>query len=304
MYSMPDLQKIFSGWTVPVRFDEPLAPLTSFRIGGPADGFASPRSLEELIPILEKAHAEGIAVFILGAGANILVSDKGFRGLVVSLSRFCDFSIEKTAVFAGAGLPISLLAEKSAQAGLAGLERFYLMPGSVGGSVWMNARCYETSVSDRLTAVKVLDENLQLSEKIVRKDQFDYKISPFQRSGEIILEARFSLEPADLQALKAMMEEIARDRLEKGHFSAPSAGSVYKNNRLFGMPTGKLIDSLGLKGSRSGGAEISPLHANIIINRDGATAGDVKKLMSFIEEQVCAKYGFALEREILFVGEE
>src|SRR3972149_7546232 len=138
----------------------------------------------------------------------------------------------------------SLVAEKTARAGWKGWELFYSMPGSIGGSVWMNARCYETSVADILSAVMVLDTDLRPAPRTVRKGDFGYKISPFQTNGEVITEAVFTLEKADPFSLQVVMEEVRHDREAKGHFAAPSAGSGFKNNRDFGIPTGKLIDSL------------------------------------------------------------
>jgi UDP-N-acetylmuramate dehydrogenase len=301
---MNDLKKILAPFRPILRFREPLARHTSFRIGGPADAFARPRMTAELTALLEHARASGLPVFIIGAGANILVADKGIRRLVVSLERIRGFEINGTTVKAGAGLPASVLAEKTARAGLKGLERFFRMPGSVGGSVWMNARCYETSFCDALVSVTVLDRDLRPIESAIDRSAFDYKKTPFQTDGSVILSASFRLTRADPRALFPVMREIERDRRAKGHFSAPSAGSVFKNNRAFGEPTGRLLDAVGLRGRRSGGAQFSPLHANIIVNRGRATAADVKALIALAEHSVKEKYGFTLEREVICVGEE
>jgi UDP-N-acetylmuramate dehydrogenase len=301
---MADLKNAFAAFKPILRFDEPLSRHTSFRIGGPADAFARPRSVAELVALLRAARAAGLPVFVIGAGANILVADRGVRGLVVSLDRLRSCAFAGEAVRTGAGLPVSALARLTARAGLRGLERFYAMPGSVGGSVWMNARCYETSFADRLAAVTVLDEALNVAVSNVRQADFDYKKSPFQGSGRVILEAEFVLERADPRALKTVMREVERDRRAKGHFLAPSAGSVFKNNRLFGQPSGKILDGLGLRGRRVGGAQVSPLHANIILNRRRATAEDVKRLVDLMREEVRRAHGLELEREIIYVGEE
>jgi UDP-N-acetylmuramate dehydrogenase len=287
-----------------IRSREPLSRHTSFRIGGPADAFARPRSVEELVSLLTAARESSVPVFIIGAGANILVSDKGFRGLIVSLARFCTFTIAGTRVEMGAGLPAARAAKKTARAGLQGLERFHAMPGSVGGAVWMNARCYESSFSDCLTAVTVLDQALHVRSLAVDRRVFDYKKSPFQTDGSVILSAVFSLTPAQPRALAAAMREIERDRRAKGHFSHPSAGSVFKNNRDFGEPTGKLLDALDFRGKAVGGAQVSVRHANIIINRRRATAADVKALVARAEQAIKQKYGYTLEREIIYIGDD
>jgi UDP-N-acetylmuramate dehydrogenase len=301
---MKDLKKILAPFRPILRFREPLARHTSFRIGGPADAFARPRMTAELTALLEHARVSGLPVFVIGAGANILAADKGIRGLVVSLERFRDCEITGTTVKAGAGVPASLLAARTARAGLQGLERFFRMPGSVGGSVWMNARCYESSFADRLVSVTVLDRDVRLREIAIDASAFGYKKSPFQTDGGVILSASFNLSREKYNTLLPVMREIERDRRAKGHFNAPSAGSVFKNNRAFGEPTGRLLDALGLRGRRSGGAQFSPLHANIIVNRRRATATDVKALIALAEHSVKKKYGFTLERELICVGEE
>jgi UDP-N-acetylmuramate dehydrogenase len=301
---MADLKKLFGAFTPILRFREPLARHTSFHIGGPADALARPRTVDELTALISTARAAGVPVFIIGAGANILVSDKGVRGLVVSLERLRASAIDGTRVTAGAGLAASALAARTARAGLKGLERFFAMPGSVGGAVWMNARCYESSFADALLAVTTLDRGGNVMRTEINKADFDYKKSPFQTDGRIILNAEFELVTADRRTLRPIMQEVERDRKAKGHFLAPSAGSVFKNNRAFGQPTGRLIDSLGLRGTRIGGAQISPLHANIILNRKRASAREVKALIDLVMEEIRLKFGFELEREILYVGEE
>ena len=205
-------------------------------------------------------------------------------------------------VAAQAGLEISKAAEWSAGQGLAGLHNFYSMPGSIGGSVWMNARCYGVSVSDLLSEVTLLTPENKITKKQIELSRFDYKKTPFQTTEEIILDARFKLTEADPGELKDSMNEKKNDRTAKGHFDFPSAGSVFKNNREFGSPTGKIIDSLGLRGHQIGGACISPKHANIIINTGDVTAQDVLNLIDFIKEKVYKEFSFALEEEVRFTG--
>jgi len=286
------------------RLAEPMSRHTWFAIGGPADLYVSPRDAEELRGVYALAFAEGLPCFLLGAGANILVSDRGVRGLVIDLGRLGGIGIEGDRLTAGAGVAMSDLADTASAAGLAGLESFHAMPGHVGGSVWMNARCYERSVSDCLESVDLLTPRLEV--EIVRRSDgfYDYKRSPFQARDGVILRATFRLRPgADPAGLEARMREIRADRERKGHFLYPCAGSMFKNNRSFGMPSGRLIDRLGFRGRRIGGAMVSELHANIIVNAGGATATEVDSLAREIERRVKEEHGFDLEREVLLVGD-
>ena len=290
-----------------IRENEPLRLHTTFKVGGPADLFIRPRTAEEFVAVLKAAREETLPFFILGGGANLLVSDRGIRGVTVDTSRLAELRVEAGTLFAGAGLPVSAASEKAAEESLAGLEFIYAMPGSVGGALWMNARCYDFSVSDVLASVRYLDENLE--ERLLRREDplfqtgFAYKVSPFQPRAWTILEAGFRLRPGAKAELWERMNEIKRDRTEKGHFLAPSAGSVFKNNRAFGAPSGAIIDRLGLRGFTLGGAQVSPRHANIIYNTGNATAADIKNLVEHVRGRVLQATGFSLEPEILFVGD-
>ncbi|MBN1523313.1 MAG: UDP-N-acetylmuramate dehydrogenase [Spirochaetales bacterium] len=300
---MQHLISVCSDSSVSFYPDFPLAEHTSFKIGGPADIFVVPKSRDQLQIVLHTCRTNHIPVFILGGGANIIVSDKGIRGCVISMSEFSGLSIHESIVTAGAGLTMSFAAEQSAAAALQGLEMFYSMPGSVGGSVWMNARCYGISISDTLHSVTTIDTRGEITTSPINPVQFDYKKTPFQKSREIIIEACFSLSPGNTEILKKLMAEKHQDRKKKGHFDYPSAGSIFKNNRAFNEPTGKIIDSLGLRGYAIGGAQISPKHANIIINTGKATADDVLSLIAFVKAKVKKTCGFCLEEEVIPVGE-
>ncbi len=293
-----------------VRFDEPMSHHTSFRVGGPADVYAAPTSVEDLVTILAEARRAGLPVFAIGGGANILVSDRGIRGVVIDLQRFDTLNEApgKSAagsrrVRAGAGLAMSDVAAWCADHGLGGLDFLYAMPGSVGGSIWMNARCYGTSISDVLTSVEYVGEDGEIHTYTVRQEDFDYKRSPFQRAPWVIIGGLFALTPEDPEAIWERMKGHQHDRTGKGHFSAPSAGSVFKNNRAFGSPTGKIIDELGLRGYQIGGARVSDHHANIIVNTGHATATDIRRLIEYVEQEVARRTGLRLEREVLYAGE-
>ncbi len=290
-----------------IAAEEPMSRHTTFEVGGPADIYAEPADFREAAHLLREASRMGLPVFVLGGGANILVSDRGIRGLVMSTVRMAEVRAEGEVLTAGAGAPVSAVAEAAAEAGLGGLDFIYAMPGSVGGALWMNARCYDSSIADVLESVRYLDGALEPRRAGAEDPDFmagfDYKKSPFQRGDMVILEASFRLRRTDPETLWKRMREIREDRTAKGHFLAPSAGSVFKNNRDFGAPSGVIIDRLGLRGLSVGPARVSPLHANIILNTGGATARDIRSLIHAVQDRVFAARGFRLEPETLFVGD-
>jgi UDP-N-acetylmuramate dehydrogenase len=301
--------------------DEPMSRHTSFRIGGAADALVRPNTVEELRRLYVALRAGNIPCFVLGAGANILVSDKGIRGVVLDLGDLrglerLDAGEENSLLRAWAGTPMSEVSEFAAGLELSGLEFIYCMPGSVGGSVWMNARCYERALCEVLRRVEYLEPDGRQASLSVDEAQgarvsgsageaggWGYKRSPFQGRPWVILNAIFALRRGDRRSMQAEMRRIREDREGKGHFLYPCAGSVFKNDRRFGAPSGQIIDSLGLKGRSIGGARISDLHGNIIVNTGGATAQEVLALVRLVERQVEEAYGYRLEREILLVGD-
>lgn len=286
-----------------LRLDEPMSLHTSFHIGGPADLYALPSDREDLAKLLAAADSEGLPVFILGGGANILVSDRGIRGLVIDMGEFSEIQVKDPWIIGGCGAPVSAIAQRASAASLSGMEFIYRMPGSLGGALWMNARCYGRSIGDANGWVEYLDPQLNESRLELPSDSFGYKESPFQKNGAILLRAGFRLIHDDAETIGRRMKEVEEDRRAKGHFEYPSAGSVFKNNRSFGQPTGAILDRLGLRGTRHGGAQIAPFHANIIINTGGATAEDVASLVSYARETAYKQDGIELEPEIRFIGE-
>ncbi len=287
----------------PLRFDEPLAGHTSFRIGGPADVYALPQTPAEIGELLSFCAGHRVPFFLLGGGTNILVSDLGIRGVVIDLSALCEIRAEDGELSAECGSSMEKACAFALSRGLRGLEFASGLPGSVGGAVWMNARCYEKSMSDVLIRTEVLEADGIVRAVPTVPSEWGYKRSPFQGRGGVILRASFRLEPGDPDVIRREMQRRLADRTAKGHFLHPSAGSVFKNNREFGAPTGRLIDSLGLKGRRIGNAAIAPFHGNFIVNLGNATANDVLSLMRVVEEEVRGRLGFELEREIILVGD-
>lgn len=292
---------------------------TTFKIGGPADAFASPDDPESAVALLVSARAEGIPLFILGGGANILVGDKGIRGIVLDSSRLNSVREETlgrgqtpaSLLVAGAGLSMDKLCREALGRSLGGLEDFYGMPGSVGGAVFMNARCYEREMSQVLSYVLSVDASGALARRDLGSvGDWSYKRSPYQAggsaAGELILEAGFRLIKADGDAkarIESVMRERRADREAKGHYRLPSAGSVFKNDRSLGAPTGKLLDGLGLRGKRIGDALVSAWHANIFVNAGNATAADMRSLIEFAQREAREKLGIKIESEVLMVGE-
>ena len=285
-----------------VRFNEPMDEHTSIRIGGPADAFVIPVDVAEMVAVAGACIENSVPFFTLGDGSNILVSDRGISGVVMHVSQLNSIQICGETVSAACGAPVDRVVVRAREHGLTGLESFHTMPGSIGGAVYMNARCYGKSMSEVLKNVAYLDENLRRRTYVANLRDFGYKVSPFQRIRSVIVRADFRLSRGVAAHMDAKMCEVKADRERKGHFAWPSAGSAFKNDRSFGMPTGKVVDSLGLKGYRVGGAKISDLHGNIVVNAGGATAEDVDRLLRFVERAVSEAYGFTLQREIISVG--
>jgi len=303
---------------VRVLYNEPMKDHTTFKVGGPADRLLRPEGegfASFCVNILNHCRAEGIPIFVLGGGANIVVSDKGIRGIVLDMGAWKDkntpvINTEKDEISFKSGTGIDEAVDTACAAGLHGLEFLAGMPGTVGGAVWMNARCYGGEIADVLSRVEIISRD-QVTEsgyaikRVEIKDGagFAYKQSPFQRMDCVILNASFKLEKGDKEKMLIKTAEYRKDREKKGHYLFPCAGSAFKNNRDFGKPTGQIIDELGLKSRQIGGAQIAPFHGNIIINAGKASASDIRALMDETAVKVKEKTGFILEPEILFIGE-
>lgn len=299
-----------------IALDEPMAQHTSFHIGGPADALVAPESEGALVRLVAAAREEGISLFFLGAGANLLVGDGGIRGIVVDLRQLASARIEAPAsqprgegfqLVAGAGSRLSGLCERALAWGLSGLENFYAMPGSLGGSLFMNARCYEVEMADLVMSVTILDPRGEVRDLPLRREDWSYKRSPFQsgesEGGALILAARLAVKKAGDREIGATMRMRLADREAKGHFRLPSAGSVFKNDRTLGKPSGAILDGLGMRGTRIGDALVSPWHANIFVNAGRATASDMLSLIDLAKDRVFKELGVDLEPEVRLVGE-
>lgn len=286
-----------------VRCDEPMSHHTSFHIGGPADVFLTPRSYEELRLCLRVVKEQALPCFLLGGGTNVLVSDRGIRGVVICTGRLAAMAVSGSTLSAQAGAEVADVCRTAAEHGLSGIEFIHGMPGTIGGAVWMNARCYGGSLADVLVEAEIIDENLDLKTMACDGSQFGYKRSPFQTMSGCIWRVTLQLRPGEQDEIYRLMQKNHTDRVEKGHFRAPSAGSLFKNNRDFGAPTGQIIDELGLRGAEAGGAAIAPYHGNIFINKSNATAMDVLSLIRLAVETAARERNIRLEPEVRLVGD-
>ena len=299
---------------IEVCYHKPMAELSTFRAGGPADCWLRPRG--DGFPafagaLIARARAESAPVFILGGGANILAADSGIRGIVLDTGGWTGEERQSQERQEGilrlrAGTSLDGAAEIAANAGLSGLEFLAGMPGSVGGAVWMNARCYGRETADVLVETEVIDfsgSDPRYARLPAVKTEFGYKKSPFQGRDALILSAAFRLTTGRAPDIRAEMDAHRADREAKGHYRYPSAGSVFKNNPAFGKPTGQIIDELGLCGLQKGGARVAPWHGNIIVNAGGASASDIRALVEEVASRVKTAANFTLEPEILFVGD-
>ena len=287
------------------RFNEPLSEHTTFKIGGNADYFMLPQTVKELASIILWAKDNNIPFFIIGGGSNLVISDDGFRGAVICTEKLNSFYIEEKScikkLVCGGGCSMKDTVAFCESNGLSGLETFSGLPGTVGGACFMNARCYNKSISDVLVSAEYFDTQTGKTGtyKMNSKD-WDYKKSPFQNSDKIIVQAAFCVKDGNKDEIKKLDEYYVHDREQKGHFRYPSAGSVFKNNRDFGEPSGKIIQDTGLLGYTIGCAKVSDWHGNFIINYNNATASDVKKIVQHVTDVVYEKRHFKLEPEIIF----
>lgn len=281
------------------RLDAPLAPLTTFRIGGTAAVLCRPADEAQTVQLMALIREAGARFYCLGRGSNTLFADEGFAGVVIDFSALDGIEVCGERITAGAGVHLAALCKTAQAAGLTGLEFAYGIPGAVGGAIYMNAGAYGGEMKDvvcSVTAITPAGEVVQLS---AAECDFAYRHSVFEEKGGVVLSASFVLRKDDPEAITARMTELALRRKEKQPLEWPSAGSTFK--RPQGAFAAALIDECGLKGMTVGGAQISEKHAGFVINIGGATCADVIALTDQVAAIVLEKTGFALEREIRVV---
>jgi UDP-N-acetylmuramate dehydrogenase len=291
-----------SSFTGDIFLKEPMNNRCTFKTGGPAEVLVIPKNLEDILLIRKICRENKLPLFILGGGANILVSDKGIPGVTLSMEKITHIERQDNSLICEAGLSVNSLVKKSLEEELTGLEFLNRLPGSVGGALYMNARCYGSEIADVLAWAEILTPEDKILTVPFKRGDWEYKSSPFQKENLIILRAAFNLCQGKGQEINEKMDEISKSRLEKGHFKAPSAGSTFKNNRLHGKPAGRLIDECGLKGLVKGKASVSSWHGNIIINTGHATSHDISDLIIEVQNKVLENTGFELEPEVIRVG--
>lgn len=279
---------------------EPMAKHTSFHIGGPARLFCTPSGAQQLAQAIRLCRAYGVRYYVVGKGSNLLFSDAGFDGAVLSTARLADAPVfEGELVRAGAGLGLNALCKAAAQHGLGGLEFAYGIPGSVGGAVYMNAGAYGGEIKDVLHSVAFLDDAGAVRTLPAGQLELGYRTSVFARTGWCVLEALFQLKQADPGQIQEKMQQLMQRRIDKQPLELPSAGSAFK--RPQGAFAGALIEQCGLRGARVGGAAISEKHCGFIVNLGGATCADVLALADLVQQTVQQKTGYTLEKEIRVV---
>ena len=312
--------------TIPpfVKENEPMSKLTSFKVGGPARYFAKVSSMESLKSALSFAREKNLPHFILGNGTNLLVSDKGYEGVVISFdgefSEIVDLGNGRFKV--GAAAPLGRFARHTLKQGYAGIHKLAGIPGTLGGAVFMNAGAYGQEIGQACIGVTVLDAAGNICELSAAECGFGYRRSVFSDGnndagddkGKIILAATFQLQSASSQGLttadlEAELAECMAKRKATQPLNMPNAGSTFKRLEVGAAETptqvapGYYIEQAGLKGYRIGGAEVSTLHANFIVNAGGATAQDIKSLSEYVQNKVTEKFGITLQREIILLGE-
>lgn len=298
------LQDIFAGCTQrPLLLAEPMTKHTSFHIGGPAELMAQPQSEAELQSLLLKAAEAAVPVTLVGNGSNLLVRDKGIRGLVIKLgSMLRDIKVSGNVLTFGSGVSLAQASKKAAELGLSGMEFAVGIPGSIGGAVYMNAGAYDGEMAKVVKSVRVMDAAGEVSELSADELDFGYRHSALQGSGKIVTSVTVELAAGDKQAIAEKMADFSNRRITKQPLELPSAGSMFK--RPPGYFAGTLIDQTGLKGYTVGGAQVSTKHAGFVVNIGGATAADVLQLISDVQAKVFAAHGVHLEPEVLVLGEK
>ncbi len=280
------------------RPNVPLGPMTWFQIGGPAEWLVEPRNEEDLAVVVHRCREAGMPLRVLGLGANVLVGDGGVRGAVVRLSaaHFQRIEIHGERVTAGAGAHLTKLVKNTASCGLAGLEVLAGIPGTVGGGVRMNCGGKYGDLASSVESVCLLSGRGGVREKTRGEMGFSYRHSEI--GEDVVVSATFALKSSDAKTVQERFREIWKFKAEtQPPLEDCSAGCIFKNPKD-GPSAGKLIDELGLKGTREGGAEVSAIHANFVVTQRGAKASDVVRLIERVEEQVYARAGVRLQREV------
>lgn len=305
MLGRTDIRDALNDFGGQVFYDEPMSRHTSLRVGGNADALVIIENEDQLAQIVGRLRQAKISYLPAGNLTNIIVLDGGYRGVILLMSGLKEINYQSTPdgghfIFAQAGAALAKLIGMAADQELTGLEFCAGIPGSVGGAVWMNAGAFGKEIKDVVTEVALLEADGRAKTRKREDITFLYRKTVLSEDA-IILGARFKLEKGRLTEIRQTINEILKTRREKHPLEYPSAGSIFKN--LPGLPAGRLIEEMGLKGKICGDAQISPRHANFIINRGRATAAAVMELISVIQDRAQKEKGVRLETEVIVIGE-
>ena len=286
-----------------VRFDEPMSLHTSFHIGGPADVLIIPAERKDLRTVLRIAQEEKVPLTVIGNGSNLLVRDKGIRGIVLKLGNALKHWEQDGDTFIfDSGVSLARCCRIIGEAGYTGMEFAVGIPGSLGGAVYMNAGAYDGEMKDAVVSVQIMTRTGEIKTLYREELQFAYRHSALQASDVIVLEVKLQVKAGDKAAIQAKMDDFSQRRISKQPLDMPSAGSTFK--RPEGHFVGQMVEESGLKGYRIGGAEVSVKHAGFLVNADHATAEDVLQLIEYIEKIILKNYNVSLVPEVLVLGEE
>lgn len=292
-----ELQKI-SGLIV--KKNEPMNKYTTYGIGGKAEFFVIPKSKQSLLEVISLLKKNKLKYFILGSGSNLLVSDKGFDGVVISIKKSLEeIRIENSKLYVECGAMLGTVVKECIKNNLSGIENLVGVPGTLGGALVMNAGAWGGEISDKLESVEIIDDKNEV--KILQKKDIDfsYRLSSFS-NNEFLVSATFNLEKKDKTEIEKKYELARQGRKNSQPTNVRSAGSVFKNPP--DNSAGKLIELCGLKGYRIGGAVISEKHANFFINEQGSSASDMMNLIKYAQKEVFEKFNIQLETEVKFLG--
>ncbi|MDR1801740.1 MAG: UDP-N-acetylmuramate dehydrogenase [Lachnospiraceae bacterium] len=285
-----------------ILINEPMKNHTTFKVGGPADFLVNPNSEDELIGVLSLCKEASVPFYIIGNGSDLLVSDKGFRGVIIRfLENYSEINVFEEKIKAQSGALLKNVSLKALEAGLTGLEFAFGIPGTIGGACVMNAGAYDSELKNVIESVRVLTKEHEIRVFSCEEMEFGYRTSRISKENDIVLEAVFSLKKGDTAQIKAKMDDFQSRRKSKQPLEYPSAGSTFK--RPEGYFAGKLIQEAGLSGFRIGGACVSEKHCGFVINAGNATAKDVYDVIKGVQERVFRNSGVNLSPEIKFLGE-
>jgi UDP-N-acetylmuramate dehydrogenase len=285
-----------------VYINEPMSAHTTFRTGGPADRYCIPDDTDELRKLVLECREENIPYYVIGNGSNLLVSDAGYRGCIIEIGKgISSILCDGQTITAGAGALLAVISQEAKNHALTGMEFASGIPGSLGGAVVMNAGAYGGEMKNILRSVLLMDENGRFFRETPEELELSYRHSNIPDRNLIVLEAEICLTPGDKEEIAAAMRTLAEQRREKQPLEYPSAGSTFK--RPEGYYAGKLISDAGLKGYTVGGAMVSEKHAGFVINKGGASSGDILAVIDHVTKVVQDRFGVVLEPEVKILGE-